>query len=188
MKPVLTNEQIVDYLMGDLDAYQENIREMLVGVMASQAMTKIYWDAWFRGATGKDLENADKGIIYKPENKMYNITNPQISFEIYGDYLDAEINFGALTLKRGDKEYIFDSMTSIRSEYKGFTEFEVNIAEDKEIFDECKYDLEEVDLFSDDLSAEFYIGGDVEPEQIEKLRFSFTYGSMTKVINVKLEE
>lgn len=119
---------------------------------------------------------------------MKNVTNPKVSFEICGDYLDTPIDFGALTLKRGDKEYIFDSMSSIRSEYKGFTEFEVQIEEDKETFDECKYNLEAVDLFSDDLSAEFYIGGDVEPEQIEKLRFSFVYGSMTKVINVKLED
>jgi hypothetical protein len=32
--------------------------------------SRIYWDAWFRGATGKDLEDADKGIPYNPTVKL----------------------------------------------------------------------------------------------------------------------
>jgi len=31
----------------------------------SNVSEKIYWDAWFRGAEGKELEAADRGISLK---------------------------------------------------------------------------------------------------------------------------
>lgn len=62
---MLTNEQIADFLLGDMEAYKENIREMLIGRFMDSSTQRIYWDAWFRGAEGKDLEDADKGIVYE---------------------------------------------------------------------------------------------------------------------------
>ena len=62
---MLTNEQIADNMLSDIEAYRENIKEMIVGVLMSSARQRTYWDAWFKGATGKDLENADNGKIYK---------------------------------------------------------------------------------------------------------------------------
>lgn len=62
---MLTNEQIADNLLSDIESYKENIREIIIGRLMDSSCQRTYWDAWFRGATGKDLENADKGIIYK---------------------------------------------------------------------------------------------------------------------------
>lgn len=62
---MLSNEQIADFLLSDIRAYKENIREILIGRLMDSSNAKIYWDAWFRGAEGKDLEDADKGIVYK---------------------------------------------------------------------------------------------------------------------------
>ena len=61
---MLTNEQIADALLSDMQSYKENIREILIGRLMDSSSQRTYWDAWFRGATGKDLEDADKGIIY----------------------------------------------------------------------------------------------------------------------------
>ena len=62
---MLTNEEIVDFLMEP--DYREYVRDMLLGVFQSQTHRRISWDAWFRGANGDDLVNADKGIVYFPK-------------------------------------------------------------------------------------------------------------------------
>lgn len=62
---MLTNEQIADFMLSDIQAYKENIREIIIGRLMDSTNSKTYWDAWFRGAEGKDLEDADKGIIFK---------------------------------------------------------------------------------------------------------------------------
>jgi hypothetical protein len=64
-QPVLEVTQIVDNLMSDPQAYNEFIKAMLVAHLKSDVKTQIYWDAWFRGADGKDLEDADNGKIYQ---------------------------------------------------------------------------------------------------------------------------
>ena len=61
---MLTNEQIADNLLSDIDAYKENIRELIIGRLMDSTNEKVYWDAWFRGAEGKDLEDADNDIVY----------------------------------------------------------------------------------------------------------------------------
>ena len=62
---MLTNEEIAEHLLSDLQAYEENIKEIIIGRLMDSSHEKTYWDAWFRGAKGKDLEDAEKGIIYK---------------------------------------------------------------------------------------------------------------------------
>lgn len=61
---MLTNEQIAGNMLRDIEAYEENIREIIISRLSDSSHERIYWDAWFRGATGKDLENAEKGIRY----------------------------------------------------------------------------------------------------------------------------
>jgi hypothetical protein len=61
---MLSNEDIADHLLSDMQAYKENIREIIIGRLMDSSCQRTYWDAWFRGATGKDLENAEKGIFY----------------------------------------------------------------------------------------------------------------------------
>lgn len=60
----LTCEEITEHLFSD-ETYTEDLKKMVCGVLMSQSQSKVYWDAWFRGAKNKDLENADKGLIYK---------------------------------------------------------------------------------------------------------------------------
>lgn len=64
---MLTNEQIADNMLSDMTSYSEFVKEIIVGRLQDSSYQRTYWDAWFRGATGKDLENAEKGIIYKPK-------------------------------------------------------------------------------------------------------------------------
>lgn len=62
---MLSNEDIADKMLSDMQAYKENIRDIIIGRLMDSSCQRTYWDAWFRGAEGKDLEDADKGIIYK---------------------------------------------------------------------------------------------------------------------------
>lgn len=64
---MLSNDQIAEHLLSDLEAYRENIKEIIIGKLMDSSCQRIYWDAWFRGATGKDLEAADRGVIYLEE-------------------------------------------------------------------------------------------------------------------------
>ena len=61
----LTNEQIADFLLSDIEAYKVDISHIIIGRLMDSSRDRIYWDAWFRGAIGKDLELADNGIVYK---------------------------------------------------------------------------------------------------------------------------
>ena len=65
----MTNEEIADALLSDVPSYSEFIKEIIVGRLMDSSHQRIYWDAWFRGATGKDLENAEKGIIYNNDDR-----------------------------------------------------------------------------------------------------------------------
>lgn len=62
---MLTNEEIADHLLSDMDAYREFVREMIIGRLMDSSTQRVYWDAWFRGADGKDLENAERGVVFK---------------------------------------------------------------------------------------------------------------------------
>jgi len=65
---MLTNEEIAENMLSDIQAYRENIKEIIIGRLMDSSCQRTYWDAWFRGAKGKDLENADKGKVYKETN------------------------------------------------------------------------------------------------------------------------
>ena len=62
---MLTNEQIADKLFSDIYSYEESIKHMIITRLMDSSGEKVYWDAWFRGAKGEDLENAERGVIYK---------------------------------------------------------------------------------------------------------------------------
>jgi hypothetical protein len=68
---MLTNEQIADYMLSDIEAYRENIREIIIGRLMDSSASKIFWDAWFRGAEGKDLEDAYRGVVYTNSRLKY---------------------------------------------------------------------------------------------------------------------
>ena len=62
---MLSNEEIADNMLSDIQAYREFIKEIIVSRLMDSSHQRTYWDAWFRGAEGKDLENADNGKIYQ---------------------------------------------------------------------------------------------------------------------------
>ena len=61
---MLENVDIAKKLMSDVYSYDEFIISLIIDGLKSNEGKKIYWDAWFRGAKGKDLELADKGVVY----------------------------------------------------------------------------------------------------------------------------
>ena len=65
---MLTNEEIAENMLSDIQAYRENIKEIIIGRLMDSSCQRTYWDAWFRGAKGKDLEDADEGKVYKEIN------------------------------------------------------------------------------------------------------------------------
>lgn len=64
---MLTNEEIADNLLSDLDAYRDNIRDIIIGRLMDSSAERTSWDAWFRGATGEALELAKKCVVYNPK-------------------------------------------------------------------------------------------------------------------------
>jgi hypothetical protein len=66
---MLTNEEIADHLLSDMEAYKEFVREIITGRLMDSTNTRVYWDAWFRGAEGKNLEDAQKGVVYTEKLK-----------------------------------------------------------------------------------------------------------------------
>lgn len=57
----LTSKQIAEHLLTDSYSYEDTIKGMLIKHLESLKSERVYWDTWFRGAEGKDLEDADKG-------------------------------------------------------------------------------------------------------------------------------
>jgi hypothetical protein len=66
MKKELTTEEIAINLLSDISSYKEFIQNMLVKHLETKNSERIYWDAWFRGATGEALERADGGVVFEP--------------------------------------------------------------------------------------------------------------------------
>lgn len=64
-KEPLPVEDIARRLLRDMPAYGEFVEELLKGALLKNTSARVYWDAWFRGSNGKDLEKAQIGIIYK---------------------------------------------------------------------------------------------------------------------------
>jgi hypothetical protein len=72
---------------------------------------------------------------------------------------DHEIDIGALTLSRNEREHVLDGALSetYTDEDANETEINVFLELDRDLFDECKFDLTKEDLHSGELEAVFYI-------------------------------
>lgn len=98
--------------------------------------------------------------------------------------LNEDYDFGALTLSANNREYILDVVQTFWTEEGGFTTVECIVREDKDTFNECKFDLTDDDLMSHGLHAMFYVGGNFS-NTIEHITLFVKDGGMTKAINVK---
>lgn len=86
---------------------------------------------------------------------------------------DKDYDFGALTLRCEDREFILDTVQSYTDgpEETGedFTRITLEVEPDEDIFDECPYNLTKRDLLDaehNDLVRELFIGGTFENEII----------------------
>lgn len=110
-----------------------------------------------------------------------------LTIVLYGEVTDdEEVDLGAVTISRDNREYIVDVVQSNRVFEDGFTTIEAQLKEDVETFDECPYDITAEDLMSNDLEVTFYIGGDFSAT-IEHMTLYVRFGGengMTKAIDV----
>jgi hypothetical protein len=108
-----------------------------------------------------------------------------VTIKLLGEITDNdEIDLGAVTIKRDDREYILDVTQSYTNTDGGFTTIETALERDDEYFSDCPYDIPAVDLMSNELVVEFYIASDLP---IESLTLFVKFGGedgMTKAIDV----
>ena len=79
-----------------------------------------------------------------------------------------DYDFGALTLKREDREFILDVVQSYTDEVgDGTTRITLEVESDEDIFSDCPYNLTKQDLLDcehNELVKELFIGGTFENE------------------------
>lgn len=122
---------------------------------------------------------------------MENVNFLGVEIQIDGEVNLGLLNLGAITLKKENREYILDIVSSISHFEDGLTTISCKVEVDKEIFDECKYDLTTVDLFCLDV-AEIFITTEDNKENIEYQTENQTLfvkiNNMTKAIDLTLED
>ena len=110
-----------------------------------------------------------------------------LEITLYGERdHNEDYDFGALTLKCEDREYILDTVQTYWSEEDGFSKVQVDLEKDDEIFSTCLYDLKAEDFISKDLEAEFYLAGTFS-NSVQHITLFIKNGEMTQAINVNQE-
>ncbi len=97
------------------------------------------------------------------------------------------VNLGALTLKRDGREFILDvcqSYTYDDEDCAGATEIQCDLEVDRELFEDCPFDLTVEDLLSEDIFAEFFISSEDEDFEVENMSLHFTINGESKSIKV----
>ena len=94
---------------------------------------------------------------------------------LFGNHLDTELDYGAITLKNEDREFILDVVQTVRHFDGEVTTIDVTVEIDKELFEDCKFDLNDLDLLSPTLSSEMFFRIDDERD----------IKSMTMVVKVR---
>jgi hypothetical protein len=87
--PYGTKEKMWQLLVKKEYAKGGMVKNNIVKHLENNQDDKIYWDAWFRGADGKELEDADKGIKYKCELSSEEIADKLMSdTQAYQEWID----------------------------------------------------------------------------------------------------
>lgn len=74
-------------------------------------------------------------------------------------YDDLEEGIGTLTLSCNGREYKVDSSNSYFNDEDDHTSVTVEFVEDRDLYEDCKFDLTMEDLKSKDIKAVLYMGG-----------------------------
>ena len=106
-----------------------------------------------------------------------------LTINLFGvrDESDDTPDLGSVTLSRDGREYILDVCQSYTTE-KGDTEIECDLEVDKDLFEDCAFDLTPTDLYSRDLKAEFYIATELE---IDCMTLYVRHNGCTKAIDLE---
>jgi len=96
-------------------------------------------------------------------------------------------DLGAVTLSHEDREFILDVAESTLDTEGNGTVIECVLEIDKDIFGECKYDLTALDLYSNTLKAEMFVGGEDAEEEPEYISLFIKDGGSVKAIDVEQE-
>ena len=75
-----------------------------------------------------------------------------------------DYDFGALTLKCEDREFMLDVVQSYTREDDDTTTITLELEPDEELFDECPYNLKKKDLRDNKLTVELFVDGTFENE------------------------
>lgn len=67
---MLTNEQIANHLLDDMVSYKEDVKALILSRLMDSTNSKVYWDAFFRGAEDEDLEAASKGVVFEGKKEL----------------------------------------------------------------------------------------------------------------------
>ena len=59
-----SDKEIVKAMLNDMSSYGEYVEEWLEGHLERNPSERISWSAWFEGAVGKALDDADRGIVF----------------------------------------------------------------------------------------------------------------------------
>ena len=110
-----------------------------------------------------------------------------VTINMFGEHeVDEFYNLGSVTLGNEGREYILDISESSYNDDSGDLEIECKLEVDKDIFEECEYDLTPMDLHSPTLTAEIYVDGTFS-NVIDKMSLFVKLGGMTKAIDLEEE-
>jgi len=137
--------------------------------------------------------------------KITNDTFIEVEIDLLGNYSNADLDFGAVTLSLGEKEFIVDVVQTYRTFENGITTItcDVKIDEDNtcdvkidedNTWNDCKYDIEEEDLQNRDLKGCIYfviLDDESFPMDSDDMILSMVLwvklGDCTKAINLTLD-
>ena len=107
---------------------------------------------------------------------------------LIGNQLDTELDYGAITLKNDGREFILDVIQTVRhyNDIEMLTTIDVQLEIDKDLFEDCKFDLTDLDLLSSNLSAEMFFRIDDERD-IKSMIMFIEVRQTRKPIILKLE-
>ena len=110
-----------------------------------------------------------------------------IQIDLFGNHLDTDLDLGSITLKLGEKEFILDVIQSYRKlDNEENTTISLDVEIDKELFTECKFDLTQLDLLSNDVKGEIYFLMD-EIENFNCANLYVNVRQTIKTINLTLD-
>lgn len=97
------------------------------------------------------------------KNKKITLENiVDIQIDLIGNHLDTDIDLGSISLKLGEKEFIFDIIQSYRhlDDEEENTTISLDVEIDRETFPDCKFDLNQLDLLAKEVVGEIYFFAD----------------------------